>query len=99
LTFALLNGNVNAMTLALDKMGRLVVPKALRDRFALKPGDELDVTLESDGIRLRPIAPPQPMTVQNGILVCSSELPVSAWDLASFIDHQRDQRSQELGGL
>ena len=87
------------MTLALDKMGRLVVPKALRDRFALKPGDELDVTLEADGIRLRPVAPPHPTTMQNGILVCSSELAASAWDLGSFIDQQRDQRSQELGGL
>ena len=87
------------MTLALDKMGRLVVPKALRDRFALKPGDELDVTVDSDGIRLRPLAPLQPMTVQNGILVCSSELPASAWDLGSFIEQQRDQRSQELSGL
>ena len=99
LTIPLPNGKLNAMTLALDKMGRLVVPKALRDRFALKPGDKLDVTLEPDGIRLRLIAPPSPMTVRNGILVCSSELPPSAWDLGGFIEQQRDQRSQELGGL
>ncbi|MDZ4288053.1 MAG: AbrB/MazE/SpoVT family DNA-binding domain-containing protein [Prosthecobacter sp.] len=87
------------MTLSLDKMGRLVVPKALRDRFALKPGDQLDATLEPDGIRLRVIAPAHPWTVQSGILVCSSELPASAWDLGGFIDLQRDQRSRELGGL
>jgi DNA-binding transcriptional regulator/RsmH inhibitor MraZ len=44
LTFSLPNGILIAMKLTLDKMSRLLVPKGLRDRFALKPGDELEVT-------------------------------------------------------
>lgn len=80
-------------------MSRLVVPKAVRDRFALKPGDELEVTLEADGIRLSPVIAASPFTEENGILVCSSEIPPSAWDLGAFIDGQRNQRNTELGGL
>lgn len=87
------------MKLTLDKMSRLVVPKALRDRFALKPGDSLEVTLEADGIRLRPVQPSSPIAEEDGILVCSSEIPPSAWDISAFIEEQRDQRSRELGGL
>lgn len=87
------------MTLTLDKMSRLVVPKALRDRFALAPGDELEVSVEADGFKLRPVPPASPLTLESGILVCSSEVPPSTWDLGAFIEQQRDQRSRELGGL
>jgi AbrB family looped-hinge helix DNA binding protein len=87
------------MTLTLDKMSRLVVPKRLRDRFALKPGDSLEVTLEPDGIRLRPVQPASSMAEEDGILICSSEIPPSAWDIGAFLDGERDQRNREIGGL
>ncbi len=87
------------MKLTLDKMSRVVVPKPVRDRFALKPGDELEVTIEADGIRLTPAIPVRALAEENGILVCASEVPPSAWDLAAFIEGQRDQRSHEIGGI
>jgi AbrB family looped-hinge helix DNA binding protein len=80
-------------------MNRLVVPKGLRDRFALKPGDSLEVTLEPDGIRLQPVQPPSPIAEEEGILVCFSEVPPSAGDIGTFVDGQRGQRSRESGGL
>ncbi len=55
MTIPLGNDNYIAMQLTLDRMSRIVVPKAIRDRFALKPGDDLELTLEADGIRLRPV--------------------------------------------
>lgn len=87
------------MRLTLDKMSRVVVPKGLRDRFALKPGDSLEVTLEPDGIRLRPVQPLSPVAEENGILVCCSEVPSSAWDIGAFMDGQREERSREIGGV
>lgn len=99
LTSKLPNASLIAMKLTLDKMSRLVIPKGLRDRFALKPGDSLEVTLEPDGIRLRPVQPSSPIAEEDGICVCSSEIPPSAWDMSAFIDGRRDQRSRELGGL
>jgi len=69
------NGSHHAMQLTLDRMSRIVVPKAIRDRFALKPGDELEITIEADGIRLRPAVPASPLAEEAGILVCSSEVP------------------------
>ena len=81
------------MTLTLDKMNRLVVPKQLRDRFGLGPGDDLEVTLEGDGIKLRPAHPASVTTLEAGVLVCSSEVPLAAWDIGAFIDQQRELRS------
>jgi AbrB family looped-hinge helix DNA binding protein len=87
------------MQITLDRMSRIVVPKAIRDRFALKPGDDLEITLEPDGIRLRPASPASPLTEERGILVCSSAVPPSVWDIGAFLDEQRNLRSTEIGGL
>jgi AbrB family looped-hinge helix DNA binding protein len=99
LTIVTANGRVKAMTLTLDKMNRLVVPKSLRDRLALQPGDELEITLEGDAMRLRPLHPSASTSLEKGILVCSSEVPTAAWDISAFMEQQRDQRSRELGGI
>jgi AbrB family looped-hinge helix DNA binding protein len=93
------NGKYVVMHITLDRMSRIVVPKAIRDRFAMKPGDDLEITVESDGIRLRPTAPASPLAEEGGILVCSSAVPPSAWDVGAHIDEQRTLRSTELGGL
>ena len=87
------------MHITLDRMSRIVVPKAIRDRFGLKPGDDLEITLEPDCIRLRPAAPASPLTEEGGILVCSSAVPAAVWDVGAFIDEQRTLRSTEIGGL
>ena len=93
------NGNGPAMQITLDRMSRIVVPKAIRDRFALKPGDDLEMTIEADGIRLRPATPASPLAEEGGMLVCSSEVPPSAWDIEAVLDEQRTRRSTEIGGL
>ena len=87
------------MKLTLDKMSRLVVPKPLRDRFALKPGDELEVIVETDGIHLRPVVPQPAFAEVSGILICTSEVPTSVWDTGDFMESLRDQRSRQLGGM
>lgn len=99
LTHFLENGIVFAMKLTLDKMSRLVVPKPLRDRFALAPGHELEVVVEADGFRLRPAHVAPALAAKNGLLVCTSELPPTAWDLGAFLDQERAQRSRQVGGV
>lgn len=43
------------MKATIDKAGRLVIPKSLRDRLGLRPG-EVEVTADGTGIRVEPIA-------------------------------------------
>lgn len=43
------------MRATIDKAGRLVIPKALRDRLGLAPG-EVELTAEGAALRVEPIA-------------------------------------------
>jgi AbrB family looped-hinge helix DNA binding protein len=43
------------MRATIDKAGRLVIPKPLRDRVGLRPG-EVEVTAEGTGLRVEPLA-------------------------------------------
>ena len=80
-------------------MSRIVVPKAIRDRFALGPGDRLEITVRPDGILLTPHIPVSPLKEVSGKLLCSREVPASAWDLDKLIDEQRNARSNEIARI
>ncbi|MGZ4251616.1 MAG: AbrB/MazE/SpoVT family DNA-binding domain-containing protein [Solirubrobacteraceae bacterium] len=43
------------MRATIDKAGRLVIPKRLRDDLGLRPG-EVEVTAEGAGLRVEPLA-------------------------------------------
>ena len=42
------------MRATIDKAGRLVIPKALRDRLGVRPG-EVDVTADGNALRVEPV--------------------------------------------
>ncbi len=44
-----------AMLVSMDRAGRIVVPKEIRDRLQLAPDAELELTAEGDSLRLTPI--------------------------------------------
>jgi AbrB family looped-hinge helix DNA binding protein len=55
--FILTNGIINGMkneTVQMDKAGRVVIPKPLREQFNLVPGDKLRLSVEGNGFRLEP---------------------------------------------
>lgn len=48
----MLNGSIYTMIATIDKAGRLVIPKPLRDAMGLKPGVPLDVTFVDGRIEI-----------------------------------------------
>lgn len=50
------DGRINAMRSAIDRSGRVVIPKPLRDKLGLVGGEELDVIEENGAIEIRPAA-------------------------------------------
>jgi AbrB family looped-hinge helix DNA binding protein len=53
----------------IDRAGRLVLPKQVRERHGLAPGSELEVAEATDEIRLRPISGAPPLQEIHGFLV------------------------------
>ena len=58
------------MRATIDKAGRLVIPKQLRDHVGLRPG-EVEVTAEGSGLRVEPIAA-ESLDERDGRLVISA---------------------------
>jgi AbrB family looped-hinge helix DNA binding protein len=55
------------MRATIDKAGRLVIPKQLRERVGLRPG-EVEVTADGTGLRVEPLAT-ESLDEHNGRLV------------------------------
>jgi AbrB family looped-hinge helix DNA binding protein len=56
------------MRATIDKAGRLVIPKQLRDELGLRPG-EVEVSASGAGLRVEPIAGDEPLEKRDGRLV------------------------------
>ena len=64
----ILNG-MNEETIQIDKAGRVVIPKSLRDQFNLLPGDKLHLSVEDNGIRLEPAESGGELSRNGSVLV------------------------------
>jgi AbrB family looped-hinge helix DNA binding protein len=56
------------MRATIDKAGRLVIPKQLRDELGLRPG-EVEVSASGAGLRVEPVAGDESLEKRDGRLV------------------------------
>jgi AbrB family looped-hinge helix DNA binding protein len=80
--------------LTIDKAGRVVIPKSLREKLHLEPGDALDMETVGEEITLRPVRGTGPLTREHGVWVfrVGHPLPASATDtMLQQIRAERDQ--------
>jgi AbrB family looped-hinge helix DNA binding protein len=80
--------------LTLDKAGRLVLPKPLREKMQLGPGTVLQLESEGESITLRPIRPKATLAKELGIWVYQGES--SDDSLPELIDRVREERLREF---
>ena len=82
------------LKVSLDKAGRLVLPKPLRERMRLAPGDKLLIESEGERITLRPVRPEVTLKKEYGIWVYQGE--PSDISIPDLIEQEREKRIREL---
>jgi AbrB family looped-hinge helix DNA binding protein len=92
------NTIVNAK-LSMDRAGRVVLPKPIRERLQLEPGESLEIESFEDHIVLRPVRQHATMRKERGVLVFDTGEPVSASDVRKTIEKVRDERSDRSLGI
>jgi AbrB family looped-hinge helix DNA binding protein len=79
-----------------DKFGRVVVPKPVRDRLRLVPGTVLSFEERVGEVVLHPVWDEPSLTYEDGVLVYSGR---AAGDLADAVETQRRARADKLAAM
>jgi AbrB family looped-hinge helix DNA binding protein len=85
--------------LSMDRAGRVVLPKPVRDRLQLAPGETLEIESFEDHIVLRPLRQRATMRKELGVLVFDTGEPVTAEDVREIIQNVRGERSDRALGI
>src|SRR6266851_6162720 len=85
--------------LTLDKAGRIVLPKPVRDKLQLAPGDELELESLDDLITLRPLRGTAQLRKKRGVWVFHCGEPLSAATVEETVAQVRRERDQQNLGL
>ena len=85
-------------TVTVDRAGRVVLPKNLRDELNLSPGDTLDVTVQGDEVKLRPRRSSSPLQKKQGVWVFSTGKPMTSDESAEALHDLREQRNRKNVG-
>ena len=80
------------MTITIDKLGRIVVPKLLRDELNLRPGTVLDVEFDAGGLRLRVPTQGSALVRKDGFVLHHGSGPVDL-NIVEFLRKERETRS------
>jgi len=90
------NGRINTMTttLTIDRAGRLVLPKPVRDELQLAAGDSLELESSEDEIILRPVRGTATLRKKQGVWVMRTGKPISAEAINQIVRKIRDERGQ-----
>jgi AbrB family looped-hinge helix DNA binding protein len=85
------------MTVKIDKAGRIVVPKPIRDRLGLREGSDLDIEETPEGVVLKPVEERPKMIMKNGLLVFTVKVP-EGWDPVKAVEEDREERMRDIWG-
>jgi AbrB family looped-hinge helix DNA binding protein len=82
-------GSVFPMEVTVDDVGRIVLPKPLRDRLQLTPGTKVDVSEYGDGLHVAPVSRTARLERRDGYLVAVSDTAIDDDDVLGLIDAGR----------
>ena len=84
------------MKVTIDKAGRVVLPKVVRDEYGLIPGTALEVEETEGAIVLRPSVDRPNVREKEGLLVVVAE---TSQELSEALAHSREERLDHLSSF
>ncbi len=81
------------MQTRLDKFGRVVIPKSIRQNLGLRPGEIMQLEEEGEKIILKPESNVESLKLKDGILVFSGKIE---GDITNTIKEERIKRIRHL---
>ena len=83
-------------TTRVDELGRVEIPKLIRDHLGLDAGAEVDVLEQEGRVVVTPANEEAYLKVEDGILVFTGKL---TGDVTDLIDRVREQRDRQILGM
>ncbi len=81
-----------------DRAGRVVLPKALRDELQLSPGDSLDLAVRGNEVTLRPTRSARALQKEHGVWVFRLGSPLTETETQETLESIRAQRQRKILG-
>lgn len=81
----------------IDKAGRIVIPKKMRDALRLKPGTRLRVDCEGSRLLLEHDVPEPHLEMREGVWVMAGGPPGDV-DAVGLVERERERRMQFVSG-
>ncbi len=83
-------------TVTIDKAGRVVIPKLLRDALHLDAGDTLELESEGERITLRPVRTGSSVRKEQGVWVFRRGEPISSESIDRALADVREGRGRTI---
>lgn len=84
------------MNVAIDRFGRVLIPKQIREQLGLNPGTKLRLEPTEEGLSLLPVRKHDLFSDRDGVLVFTGGL---AGDSQGAVDEIRTARMRKVAGL
>jgi AbrB family looped-hinge helix DNA binding protein len=79
----------DAMRTTIDRAGRLVIPRALRDRIGLAGGGEVELELDGAAVRIQPVSGNDLKDVGGLLVIPTTGAPLTSDLVRELIDADR----------
>jgi AbrB family looped-hinge helix DNA binding protein len=77
------------MKAVVDSVGRIVVPKALRELLGIRPGSTVEISRYGEGLHLVPTGRTARLVEEDGVLVATGETSIDDDTVFALLDDGR----------